>query len=329
MGRGKKSDNEAAKDHVSQPLSSLKDPKSFGPPPKSLTYTGGDTSTPTATVQDGVPQERTTVSEPELEPAPPAGPYRVDTTGLSTKNLPKPPVRRLNNETPSSPARVSASSKPDTKPKPTLPPRLPPRQAATIPSSPPPSYGIATQSDPPKEQYLNQGALNRLTKAGVSVPGLGIGTTGPTTSSSQSSSSGIKDLQPRFSQPTSASPSTPNRTTLAQKQEALKTAPSLYRDSSSVTVDNARSAATTISGFRERHGEEVSKGWQGANSLNQKIGISDKIGGITTPEQKSVSSPLARPAIPGKKPVPPPPPKRTDVQSKAGPPPVPLGTKPK
>lgn len=166
------------------------------------------------------------------KPAPPPVPYRANTTGLSTTGLPKPPVRRLEDGT------QSATASPTTKPKPSLPPRLPPRQnshpTANAPS-PPPDYKSATQQPPAQDQFLNQGALGRLGKAGVSVPGLGIGagragqgssqavnpwrrdsntatpsTSSPTTTTATTQSPSITSIQSRFGAMTTTSPTTPS-----------------------------------------------------------------------------------------------------------------------
>lgn len=41
MGKGKQSEAESAREHVSRPLATLKDPALFGPPPKNVNYHGG------------------------------------------------------------------------------------------------------------------------------------------------------------------------------------------------------------------------------------------------------------------------------------------------
>jgi len=133
-------------------------------------------------------------AELQDEPAP-SLPYRADTTGLRTDHLPKPPSKR--NDGPG--AQTLSTSRPAA-----LPPRQPPRQAAAQnPSLPPrratpgtaaapglpprqneypdehtppapPSYGEATQQQR-NAATLNEAAVERLGRAGLSVPGLGIG----------------------------------------------------------------------------------------------------------------------------------------------------------
>ena len=323
----------------------------------------------------------------------PGLPYRANTTGLSTAGLPKPPVRRLEN------GEISATASPTAKPKPSLPPRLPPRQNShptTNAPSPPPDYSTATQQQPSQTQHLNQGALGRLGKAGVSVPGFGIGggqrgqgeqgssqasnpwrngsnsntpsTSSPTTTESPS----ISGLQSRFGKLTTSPSSSPNQppapsqgTSFAQKQAALHTASQFRNDPSSITLSDARNSAATANNFRERHGEQVATGWKGANALNKKYDVANRVNGIAG--QNGSAAPVredgpitmrdntanavgggggggggvggSMPASPWanepsqnafRKPPPPPPPvKRTGTGSSGTPPPVPMGSKPR
>ncbi len=322
--------------------------------------------------------EEQAAAQASQKPAPPPIPYRANTTGLSTTGLPKPPVRRL--ETGVS----SATASPTAKPKPSQPPRLPPRQnshpTANAPS-PPPDYTSATQQQPSKDPYLNQGALGRLGKAGVSVPGFGIGggqgssqasnpwrnesgsntpsTSSPTTTQSPS----ISGLQSRFgamtTSPTSSSPTAapaPSQgTSFAQKQAALHTAAQFRNDPSSITLSDARNSAATANNFRERHGEQVAMGWKGANSLNKKYDVANRVNGIAGQNgtaslaredgpitmQDNTASPAGGESMPAspwanepsqsafRKPPPPPPAKRIGTGSSGAPPPVPMGSKPR
>ena len=357
MGRGESSNAlQNAQGHHSRPLAALKDPNAFGPPPKHVQTYGGaavpnttivDRSGPTVPVRyghAGGKEERETeeqaTREEQTEAPPPSGPFRVDTTGLSTRNLPKPPARRVGTDFNSNPI----SSPTSTKPKPSLPPRLPPRQnsaTAGIEPSSPPSYTTKPVEAPPPKSYLNQGALSRLGGAGISVPGLGIGK-----EPDSSQGAGMDELQGRFSKLSSSSPTPPQSpsvgTSLAQKQAALKTVNSFRNNPSSVSLADARNAASTANNFRERHGDQVAAGWQGANRLNIKYGIADRInspgpsGYITSPPEASPSaaSPIGQtPLVLGgqKKAPPPPPPKK--VQFEPGPamvpPPIPLSSKPR
>jgi hypothetical protein len=395
MGKGKDTahHNEAL-EHVSRPLSTLKDPASFGPPPKNVNCHGGaalpNQITPDrsgigasltqsevqAKQQKEEEEERAREAEERRKAAPPV-PFRVDTTGLSTANLPPPPERKdgADGRTPS----VIA------KPKPGLPPRLPPRQnsaSSQTPASPPPKYGAIVAELPAHKGILNQGSLNRLGSAGVSVPGFGIGGKQPlslpprsgaaarTESETASPKAGItssnggtqlSELQSRFSRisTSSANSEAPAQgTTFAQKQAALRTASAFRNDPSSVSLSDARNAASTANNFRERHGDQVASGWKSANSLNQKYGLADKVGKYTSPANSSpvaTLEPAASPVnkgpmatlesapsptiemkdntIAAKKAPPPPPKKKPELAGAptagAGPPPVPLASKPK
>lgn len=339
MGKG----GEPAEDphaHVSAPLSTLKDPSLFPPPPKHRGYHGD--------VAAGPARPRTTrVQQEEEFDRPPPGPYTADTTGLSTAHLPTPPAFRPG-QTP--PPAIGHSTKPKPKP-PGLPPRLPPRQNSNPNEhapAPPPTYNESLRDDTAAGGYLNQGAMNRLGQAGVAVPGFEIGrnasppvpprqTSSPTPLSPPPprparKSSQLNELQSRFagmSTSSSASPAPPAAgTTWAQKQAALKTANNLHKDPSQVSLADARTAASTANNFRERHGEQVASARTKASALNQKYNISGRVSGLAS---GSRASPPPSPSTggPAKKLAPPPPPKKRQLGGSAEPPPIPLGTKPK
>ncbi|KAK7543850.1 hypothetical protein IWX49DRAFT_574379 [Phyllosticta citricarpa] len=383
---GKSSDPyEASRNHQSRPLSSLRDPASFAPPPKHYAAGGSGSTNAVVPVRSGLgaPLSQTEIEasqerqrqieaarrEEEEAARPPPGPYRVDTTGLSTSHLPPPPVRRPGSET-STP--VNSSTPPTSRPalpppapsgaKPRLPPRLPPRQNShpdLYAPAPPPTYQESVNTPPanPESGILNSGAINRLGKAGVSVPGFNIGRTAsppvPARASppprqdqnAPASSSGqLSGLQSRFSSvrlgSSSSSENTPTQgTSFAQKQAAFKTAQSFHKNPSSVSFNDMRSAASTANNFRQRHGDQVAAGMQTANGLNQKYGVLDKINGSTPPASTSTppaststppaSAPPATGALGKKPPPPPPPPKRKDLGGSGGPPPLPLASKPR
>lgn len=183
IATGKKKDPyEGGRNHQSAPLSSLRDPDAFGPPPKTRSMGAGGAISRTGTasaastgptgglggpaVESGYAQrkrmeeeEARQQAELEAERAAQARReegYRRDTTGLSTAHLPAPPVRR------GTPGSGTAS--------PALPPRVPPRQnQAPTPGlpprqneypdeytpAPPPSYGEALkQPQAPTPQAL-------------------------------------------------------------------------------------------------------------------------------------------------------------------------------
>jgi hypothetical protein len=362
---GKDTHAEAARDHQSTPLNSLKDPSTFAPPPRRVNYGGGSaasageglSSAPAGSARQRL-QEREEAQKREEEQAnkPAPGPYRPDTTGLDTSHLPKPPAFR-----PPPPAP------PSSKPKPGLPPRppLPPRQNSNpneYAQPPPPTYNEATQQGTPSQGVMNQGALNRLGQAGVSVPGLGIGRTAsppvppranpsppvpPRQNSSSNTStpppmaagsgSQMNELQSRFAKmsgPKSPAEAPATGTSWADKQAALKTASSFRNDPSKVSASDLKATASTANNFRQRHGDQVASGWNSANSLNQKYGVSGRLSSFAS---SSASPAPPQPPTPGsqgglgKKAPPPPPPKKKKLSSEGGgePPPIPLASKPK
>ncbi|KAK5198309.1 hypothetical protein LTR92_002554 [Exophiala xenobiotica] len=211
MGKGRDPNKQEAVDHVSRPLATLKDPTSFGPPPKNVNYHGGaalpNEITPHRSglgapltqeeIQSAASRTTSGPTEEEIEeeqrPAGPPLPYRADRTGLRTDHLPPPPVHRDVNRSPIQMIDTQAAQPP--RPKPGLPPRLPSRQNTTPTPTPPPvvtspppqpappAYeSIPTHRPTPQRKTssnnygINQAAANRLGKAGISVPGLGIGT---------------------------------------------------------------------------------------------------------------------------------------------------------
>lgn len=369
VGKGK-DPHQAALEHQSRPLATLKDPEAFGPPPKNVNYHGG-AAVPNAITPDrrglGAPlsaeeihaqrvheeSEKRDQEEAAQKPPPPPVPYRVDTTGLSTGNLPKPPIRRIDATDPSSSYSSPQAVRPSTKPKPSLPPRLPPRDAVTPTHDPPPSYTTAVEGSQ-AFSGLNHGALNRLGSAGISLPGLNIGgqseaSQGEAVNSPAESTATPKptlsELHTRFSGQSARSPASESAsaggTSFAQKQAALKTASSFRKDPTSVSLSDAKATAATANNFRERHGGQVASSFQTANALNQKYNVAGQFSDDTnnTPVKEGVApSPSAiddshsLPFNIKKKPPPPPPPKRgmgNDTESTGSPPPVPLSSKPR
>lgn len=312
VGKGKSSDLQAANSHVSRPLATLKDPSSFGPPPKNVNYHGGaalpNEITPhrgglgaplTQAEISGARSNSPQVQEEEVDAKPPipALPYRANTTGLRTDNLPPPPVHRDLQQT----ASPSTSQ-------PRLPPRLPARQspapASPIASEvPPPSYD-AVAPQPVASSYINQNAANSLSRAGVSVPGFGIGKSEPNPwkdQQSQSEATGsnqLSELQSRFarmkspaqdtsvSNEASSQPQTPSQgmPSWKQSQSAFQTAQNLRTNPQSVSLADAQSAAQTAgqaqrsaSAFKEKHADSIAKGQAKAKAFDQKYKFSSKI----------------------------------------------------
>ncbi|KAJ6111231.1 hypothetical protein N7486_003466 [Penicillium sp. IBT 16267x] len=360
MGKGKNPSSEQS-EHVSQPLSSLKDPASFAPPPKHINFHGAATVNETTPDRRGLGapmsheqiEEQNTrqrkVAEAEQEaaqkPKSPPVPYRVNTTGLSTNNLPPPPVRRLDSPT----AAPPMSAKPAImKPKPQLPPRLPPRnQSPSQNPSPPPPY--ATGPPSPSQGYVNQEAASRLANAGVSVPEFGIGGTSGAYQTTQANEAPVHDLQSRFSQMRTDSGS-PNKAP-APPVPAPRPA-------------NSADFLPPAPGFRDRHADTIDAGkkkWGGVTSrfntfvedrkfsanANKRIprppGPDSPVrtpAPIPAPAPASPSSPSTLETQARKKP-PPPPPKRAEMRAaptmpgafpefeSSAPPPVPHNSKPR
>ena len=286
--------------------------------------------------------------------------YRADTTGPTTNNLPKPPVRQFGNEIPLDTSQAISIAR--SKPKPSLPPRLPPRQgklALQQHASPPPPYFTTPPEEITPNSGINQGALKRLGSAGISVPGFGIGggsvESNPwqnqrslsnekaTSDKSVNQGSQISGLQTRFSQISvqSSTAETPSQgTTLAQKQAAFKTASSFRNDPASVSLADAKSTVSTANNFRERHGDQVADGWKKSNDLNKKYNLMDKFNnyasdGTHPPQTEAGSTAVTSDAndqsmLSSKRKPPPPPPKRSGSSSAASsPPPIPLASKPR
>lgn len=365
----KDSNNNATRDAT--PISSLRDPSTFAPPPKRVDNGGilpppahpSSNSSSSYPQQYGQHQHYAQQQPQEVEEPPPAPkPYRTDTTGLSTANLPPPPRRRdgADGRSPvtASPPPPYATSKPAP---PSLPPRLPPRSGTASPGATPPRVSTPDNRQPPG--FINQGAVGRLGAAGISVPGLGI-TRGNSPGAASPSSSGVGELQSRFAKfgvgsgsgagtaSTTPAPAAPSQggTTWAQKQAAMRTMSDFKKDPSKVSLTDARSAASTANNFRQRHGEQVAAGVKTANGLDQKYGVSGKVGGYMGSGNNANAHDGAAGAggaqshlqtigaaagmLGKKKPPPPPPPKKKPnmggdtLRDEDTPPPVPMSTRP-
>lgn len=287
----------------------------------------------------------------------------MNTTGLSTDNLPKPPGRRDGADArpapPPSYQSAVGGARASPRPPPSLPPRLPPRTNSSSPATTP----AATSPAPTGNGLLNQGAVSRLGAAGISVPGFGIGRQSPATAQSPShppqhsgvtsppaAPSHMNELQNRFSKlgkssNTNDTTQPAEGTTWAQKQAVLRTASSFQKDPSSVSLSDARTAASTANNFRQRHGEQLAAGAQKAQGLNQKYGLLDKTGSAYDRVQGTQNGsqpagaeiePSSTSNVIGKKKPPPPPPKKkpgltaasTAPPTDDAPPPVPMSTRP-
>ncbi|PNY30040.1 Uncharacterized protein TCAP_00056 [Tolypocladium capitatum] len=350
LGRNKDSSFERTQ-HVARPLSDLQDPSTFAPPPRRSGTSALPSPPPHATAKPKVvaaPSKYQGLRAADVRPPPKGSSERQSGSPLEEDAEQQP--GRKDGADRRSPASYDSSGPPS------LPPRLPPRGDSESPRR-------ATPSNTGKG-YLNMGAVGRLGAAGVSVPGLGIGRSSHVDASSPSpppprpapgagaGGSGlnlrVNDLQNSFSRlgtssGSAAAPPPSEGTTWAQKQAALKTASSFHKNPSSVSLSDAKAAATTANNFRQRHGEQVAAGVKGANNLNQKYGVMDKVGayagrqGQGDAATSATGSTVAVPGLPGKKPPPPPPPKKKPglggstnpaPADDGAPPPIPLSTRP-
>ncbi|KAI1457240.1 hypothetical protein F4805DRAFT_429398 [Annulohypoxylon moriforme] len=353
IGRGDNSSSHASNSHSATPITSLRDPSSFGPPPK---HVGSGAHSPASATPQHQPHTDQTYGVQQTSESPvEAKAYRVDTTGLSTSHLPPPPGRK------DSPLAAPPSlAKPKPSAPPSLPPRLPPRSGNTSPVQTQSPASTGRQSP----GYLNQGAINRLSAAGISVPGLGIGGKAappppPNRSSSNSPSAGssptktsggrFSGLQNRFSRfggsspkpepaaetEAAPSPAVPTKgTTWAEKQAALKTAANFRNNPKSVSFSDAKAAASTAHNFQQRHGDQVASGMKTANGLGQRFGMFEN--SEQNGQRASASSMGQISVVAGKKPPPPPPTKKkpqlpppSHETSAPAPPPIPIGTRPR
>ncbi|KAF2765604.1 hypothetical protein EJ03DRAFT_240211, partial [Teratosphaeria nubilosa] len=210
---GRKEDPYAyARDHQSAPLSTLKDPGSFAPPPKHRDYyPNGVAASPSTSnssraiepagpagglgsvVPAARPRQQEVVQE---EPPKPPEPYRADTSGLRTDNLPKPPMKRIGPGGADSPVKTASPTLPprtSSGPPPGLPPRMNENPNEHTPA-PPPTYNEATK-DP---ACISQAAASRLGQAGVSVPGFGIGAQASPPQLPVAHTGQLSELQQRF-----------------------------------------------------------------------------------------------------------------------------------
>ncbi|EEQ28547.1 hypothetical protein McanMca71_005332 [Microsporum canis] len=350
VGKGKSTGTTAEPPRASRPISSLRDPASFGRPP-----------------QRGQPQQQQHNEAAAVKPAPPPVPRRADTSGTSTSTsmptntLLPPPPRRAND----------AGS---TKTKPSLPPRLPPRRETaaeqTRHDSPPPAYELAANP-----ATAATAAAGRLGAIGVSVPALGISGTQsqgqgqgqaqvqiPPEASHAVTSVAQSELQQRFNQMSRSVPPPhppPTASTTLQPPPPQR----------SLSDNPHSSSSSSLNSFRERHNDHIQAGMNKLNGLDQKYGISKKINSFiedqkspaypqgqqpqqqqqcqyqhtpTPPPPPHPSNPYSnpdgsssKPDLNNRKPPPPPPPMKPGslasnaVSHSPSPPPLPLNTKPR
>lgn len=278
-----------------RPVSALRDPASFGPPPKRIPNAG--------TPNDGqTSSEGGRDKEEEIKRPVPSKPYTTNTTGFKTETLPLPP-RRLG----TSGDEGGASAK---RPPP-IPPRLPPRGESTLPA---PREVVNMETG-----GVNAAAIGRLGKAGISIPGFNMmPTTSPSDPNEQRSSASMGYLSNH-----SANSQGPPKegTTFAEKKAAMTTASSFYKNPASVSFSDASAALKTGRNFQQRHGDQVASGYKKA----QDMGLDKKIQGYgelyasrsNAGETAALinSLPTSPPALPTKKSPSPDPPARLPIVS--------------
>lgn len=330
-------------DHAATPLSALKDPSSFGPPPKKVNYNGA----PAERAFDGgsqkgplTPAEYRAREEERLkwekeeaarekearrleketklrlraeqqgeQGASGLSPYRNDSTGLSTTQFAPPVARRVAADG-TIVIRPTAPSM--SKPKPSLPPRLPDRQNNNFKigaPSPPPRNQSALAESPSSRGQLSQGSLGASDATSVSTPS--------PAEQSPTDHSGM----PRLPARTSTGSSSNGPITALDNNAQLNELQSRFARMRATSPTTA--AAPTHGGTWEKYGKDDTTSHTGSSEARFHQG-------------KEVGSPIElrdNTMLPVKKPPPPIPKKKAelfgDSTQGGGPPPIPLSTKPK
>lgn len=295
-------------DRSARPISTLKDPSTFAPPPKHRSVSGGEideTSGNTTRAYPSLPDRTTThVEATGRKPPPPPVPPR----------LPPRPEKGENN---SLPVHQPVTDE-DVKERGGL------SQTATsalgrlgMSGISVPGFGTKSSTDkssaipPPAKNQTSMGFLvNRAT-------------------------SSSKDPTPAAG------------TSFAEKKAAAQTANQLYKDPTKVSFSDARAAASTARNFQQRHGEQVATGIRVANKyglVSNETSVGARQSPPPPPPPRTVPSPSPYPyhresakevsvSTPVKKPPPPLPPKRRAVQASPAeetsePPMIPASTRP-
>lgn len=332
IGKGK--DSNSTERPAPYPIQSLKDPSSFGPPPKRLDHSSENMNTKQIPLNDGsdnVSVRHRVGEEGEIivkKPNPPSTPYRVgnqDSSHLkSSQSDSRDELKTNDDEVPTS-----------TKVKPRLPPRLPPRNKSTNELN-----SLSKNKSSLHERIIqNRPSINfRNNGSKMDYPVLSLSPLErcPATNDrplSKEDESSIPHSLPLFQSKTTG----PDRgTSISEKKAAIKTLSSLRSQPNSVSMSDIKSAAYTANNFRERHGHQVKSGMNLANKLNEKYSICEKIGSNETrqnsPDNSSIkaqSDNICKESLVKKRLPPPLPPKKTDlVLPNNEPPPIPVWTKP-
>ncbi|KXT18510.1 hypothetical protein AC579_2300 [Pseudocercospora musae] len=369
VGLGKKKDPyEEARNHQSMPLASLRDPDSFGPPPKHSAYYGADATRSPSTVSRtgtglstasgnsraglGAPivesgyaeRKRREAAEREAQEqaeinAKKAEPYRMNTSGLRTDNLPKPPVRR-NMDAGGAGSPVANTGRTAS---PGLPPRAPPRQttgtiaapartsspSGPAPVLPPRQNEWPDEFSPPPPPTYNEA---------LSAP-----------SPQQNVASVAQSVASRFNQNRSSNtpfparhpsynPATIDQSAMSRLGQAGVSVPGFGIGSSSSgtnapSAQQVQSAATMAHGAASRFNQNGGGGQ--LNELQQRFA---RMNAGTSNDTSSALAASISAATAQKKAPPPPPPKKAGLNAaippqpgdfSAAPPPVPMSSKPK
>ncbi|KXT04485.1 hypothetical protein AC578_8730 [Pseudocercospora eumusae] len=369
VGLGKKKDPyEEARNHQSMPLASLRDPDSFGPPPKHSAYYGADgTRSPSTVSRTGTglstasgnsraglggpivesgyaerrrreAAEREAQEQAEID-AKKAEPYRMNTSGLRTDNLPKPPVRR-NMDAGGAASPVATTGRTAS---PVLPPRVPPRQTTGTIAAPPrtsspsgPAPGLPPRQNEYPDEYTPPPPPTY--NEALSAP-----------SPQQNVASMAQSVASRFTQNGSStssfqarqnndSPATINQSTTNRLGQAGVCVPgfgigSSNNGTSGPSAQQVQSAATMAHGVATRFNQNGGGGQ--LNELQQRFARMNT--GASNDTSSTAASSFSAAAAQKKAP-PPPPPKKAGLHSanvpqsgdsSAAPPPVPMSSKPK
>lgn len=235
-----------------RPVSTLRDPASFGPPPKRIPNAGisnnGQASGPSS---EGVRGNNEEAKRPVPQKL-----YTANTTGLNTETLPL-PSRRADMFAESGDEADTSRKRP-----PPIPPRLPPRGESALPV-PRDVVDMSTGG-------VSVAAVGRLSKAGISIPGFNMTPTTPPANPKPPASISYLGSHPANPQ------GTPKEgTTFAEKKAAVATANSFYKNPASVSFSDATAALKTGRNFQQRHGDQVASGYKKA----QDMGLDKKIQG--------------------------------------------------
>lgn len=327
---------------ASRPLSALRDPSTFAPPPKRVGTSSSfeiPVSSPSATVPLSPNHSTTTTATalpevhpiPQHEPQKPPPPYRVDSTGLPTAHFRPPPVRNAAAPNTSNVARRSP---------PALPPRLPPRNSISTNSPRSASSFSVAAASPPLTNPLPSPTRPQAVEIQPHPSKLPSSFSSPFTPAAVAATANTSTSQQGM--------------TWAQKQSALRTASKFQKDPSSISLVDARRAISTTNNLHQQHCDQVAIGFQTARNSEDKSDEGEKAiqltrSGSETRTHSSFSKTDVRPfaiaassgnmsRITGainKKP-PPPPPKRANISkttlesetTDGTPPPIPTSTRP-